>query len=138
MTTQSIEQSAQSVWLAFWRLSVSLASTPEAQRPVKVAAVAVDPIYSQVLNSVRGQLAAGLLPFGYIVSRPTWPTPPTTSTRRAVMADCFDGSHAGAKVATTGTTKTVGEPRTNVRVTFVKGHDSKWRIEQIQYLKASC
>ena len=54
------------------------------------------------------------------------------------MADCFDGSHAGTKVAKTGKTKTVGQPRTNTRVTFVKGPDARWRIAQIQYLKASC
>lgn len=128
----------EGVWLSFWRLSVALGTTPESQRPAKVSAVAVDPIYGEVLNSIRGELAAGLMPFGFIVSRPSWPTTPAAGAKRAVMADCFDGTHAGAKVAKTGQTRTVGKPRTNVRVTFVRGNDSHWRIQQIEYLKASC
>lgn len=103
-----------------------------------MATVTVDPTYGRALNSIRGELAAGLVPFGYIITHPSWPTPPAANAKKTVMADCLDTSHSGQKDAKTGQTKTVGKTRVNTRVTFVKGHDAKWRIEQYTFLKASC
>lgn len=136
---QQIEQSAQAAWLAYWKVSLSLGSKPRTQWTTLAATVAVNPIYAQLLNSVRVQLdQQGLVGYGFIVSRPSWTTPPKPGVSTATMNDCFDGSHAGSKVVTTGKKRTVGEPRTNVRVTFTRGTDEKWRVKQIQYLAASC
>lgn len=132
------EQTIQNAWLNFWKVSLSVAGSPAKEWPAKVAAVAVEPSYGEVINSVRTQLAAGLKGYGYIVSRPTWPAAPATGAKTAVMADCYDGSHAGSLVVKTGKKQTVGQPRTNVRVTFALGADGKWRVKQAEYLKASC
>lgn len=138
-TTATVEQAAQSTWLNFWRVSLSLGTYPQVQWPKRVAAVTVEPSYSQVLNSVRGQLVGqGEVGYGYIVSHPSWPTPPKADAKALVMADCYDGTHAGSKVLKTGKQRTVGKARTNVRVTMTLGADGKWRVKQTVYLKASC
>lgn len=118
---------------------LGLNSYPQAKWPSTVAAVAVEPIYGEVLNSVRTeQEKLGVVGFGYVVSHPYWPAAVTIGAKKIVMGDCLDGSHGGSKVAKTGKTKTVGKARTNIHATLVQGSDAKWRVMQIEYLKASC
>ena len=138
-TTTSIQQTVDSAWLNYWKVSLALTKHPRTEWPSRVKAVAVDPIYAQLLNSIRVQQdKLGQVGYGYVISHPYWPTPPTASSSRVVMGDCFDGSHAGTKLAKTGQVKTVGKQRTNIHATLVKGQDGKWRVHQIEYLKASC
>ena len=139
VTPPSIEQTVQAAWVNYWKVSVDVTDYPRAQWKSRIAAVSVDPIYTELINAVRVQYdKLGEIGYGYIESRPYWPKPPTASTKSVVMGDCFDGSHTGAKIKKTGKVKTVGEPRTNVHVTLVLGADRKWRVMQIEYLKASC
>lgn len=139
VTTASVEQSVGAAWLNYWKVSLALTTHPRPQWPARVKAVAVDPIYTQLLNSIRLQQdKLGQVGYGYVISHPYWPTPPDASSKRVVMGDCFDGSHAGTKIAKTGQVKTVGKTNTNIHATLVKGQDGSWRVEQIQYLKASC
>lgn len=138
-TTASIEAAAQSTWLNFWKVALALGTTPKSQWPSLVASVAVEPSYSEVVNSVRGQLQGqGEVGYGYVVSHPSWPNPPKPGATTLVMADCYDGSHAGSKVLKTGKIRTVGKARTNARVTMTLGADGKWRVKQTKYLAPSC
>lgn len=138
-TTFSVEHNIQRAWLNYWKVSLTLTDHPRTEWAVRVREISVDPIYTELLNSIRVQQdKLGEVGYGYVVSHPYWPTPPTTASRMAVMGDCFDGSHAGTKVATTDKVKTVGKTHTNIHATLVKGVDGKWRVNQIQYLKASC
>lgn len=138
-TTATVEQAVQDAWLNYWKVSLALAKYPRAGWPARVKAISVNPIYTELLNSIRVQQdKLGQVGYGYVISHPYWPKPPTTTTKSVVMGDCFDGSHAGTKLSTTGKVKTVGKPQTNIHATLVKGVDDKWRVNQIQYLKTSC
>lgn len=139
VTTRSIEQTILGSWLNYWKVSLALTQHPRSEWPTRVKAIAVDPIYGELLNSIRVQQdKLGEVGYGYVTSHPYWPTPPTASSKSVVMGDCFDGSHAGTKLAKTGKVKTVGKTRTNIHATLVLGADGKWRVHQIEYLKASC
>ena len=123
----------------YWKVSLALTKYPRSEWPTRVEGIAVDPIYGELLNSVRVQQdKLGEIGYGYVTSHPYWPTPPTAFSKTVVMGDCFDGSHAGTKLAKTGKVKTVGKTHTNIHATLVKGDDGKWRVHQIDYLKASC
>lgn len=139
VTTTIVEQTIDNAWLNYWKVSLTLTKYPRAQWPARVKAIAIDPIYGELLNSIRVQQdKLAQVGYGYVISHPYWPTPPTATAKTVVMGDCFDGSHAGTKVAKTGQVKTVGKTHTNIHATLVKGQDSKWRVHQIEYLKASC
>ena len=139
VTTAAVEQIIDRAWLNYWTVSLALTKHPRAQWPTLVRAIAIDPIYGELLNSIRVQQdKLGQVGYGYVISHPYWPTPPTSSATTVVMGDCFDGSHAGTKLAKTGEIKTVGKNHTNIHATLVKGQDGTWRVHQIQYLKASC
>lgn len=139
VTTASIEQTVQKAWLGYWKVALSFESAFNASQWSKaIDGVAVNPIRNQLVVGASKDRAENLVGYGYIVSRPYWPTPPSAGSETVVMGDCFDGTHAGLKFKTTGKTHSVGTPRTNVHATLVKGADDKWRVEQIEYLKASC
>lgn len=136
----AIKAEVEGVWLNYWKVTLSLENVPEASRPGLVHRIAVDPIYGELINSIRAQADDGYVGYGFVRTRPTWPAaPPVTATSKsAVMNDCFDGSHAGLKDKRTGAIHTRGTPRTNVKVTFALGADRVWRVHQIEYLKAPC
>ena len=139
VTTASVEQVVQAAWLNYWKVALSFESTASANDwPQAVAAVAVNPIRNQLILGASKDRLENLVGYGYIVSRPYWPTAAEAHSQKVVMGDCFDGTRAGLKFKKTGRTHSVGTPRTNVHATLVKGADGKWRVEQIEYLKASC
>jgi hypothetical protein len=139
VTTASVERTVGAAWLNYWKVSLALTTHPRSQWPMRVKAVAVDPIYTELLNSIRVQQdKLGQVGYGYVISHPYWPTPPAAAAKTVVMGDCFDGSHAGTKLAKTGQVKTVGKTHTSIHATLVKGQDGKWRVHQIEYLKTSC
>lgn len=139
ITTATVEQTVGAAWLNYWKVSLALTTHPRIQWPMRVQAVAVDPIYGELLNSIRVQQdKLGQVGYGYVISHPYWPKPPAASSKTVVMGDCFDGSHAGTKLAKTGQVKTVGKKSSNIHATLVKGQGGTWRVQQIQYLKSTC
>jgi hypothetical protein len=45
-----------------------------------------------------------------------------------------DASRTGSMYEKTGVKRTVGKPRTNTRITLVRGTDRQWRVKLIEYL----
>lgn len=128
----------EAAWKQYWEVYLSLETKyPKDQWKSVVGSVSVDPIYSQVIQQASTYSVEHIETFGYIVYRPSWPTPIAGSST-AVMRDCYDGTHAGSRYTQSGEQRSIGEARTNTKVTFAVGTDHKWRVQQIEYLKGAC
>jgi hypothetical protein len=105
---------------------------PQGQWPEVVAAVAVDPTYSQVLTEAARFQAAGLAAYGTSVSHPFW-TEAIRGKPTARMWDCMDNSRHGSMYVKTGEKRSVGVARDKTRATLVRGADGRWRVKLIEY-----
>jgi hypothetical protein len=101
--------------------------------PAVVDEVAVEPTRSQVIREATEFDRRGIVVYGKEVSRPYW-IRPVAGTSTAVMADCMDASHTGTMYEKKGVKRTVGKPRSNTRVTLVRGPNEQWRVKLIEYL----
>lgn len=108
-------------------------STPAAQWPAAVAAVAVDPTRAQMLDEAALFAKSGLRFYGQVANHPYWQTP-IGGRNVAVMGDCRDSSHYGTLYVKSGNKRTVGVAHDNTRVTLVRGSDGVWRVQKIEYL----
>ncbi|HEV7754510.1 MAG TPA: hypothetical protein VGO94_01500 [Mycobacteriales bacterium] len=125
----------QAAWSRFLTAydAVESRKYPRDQWATVVGAVAVDPTYSSVIRSAEAFQKLGLVVYGRAVSRPYW-TRPVAGNSTAVMGDCVDASRTGSMYEKTGVKRTVGKPRTNTRITLVRGTDRQWRVKLIEYL----
>jgi hypothetical protein len=131
-------RAVEAAWLNYWKIYLSLESAyPASQWIGVVAGIALNPIHDEIIQQASKDRAEGIVGYGYVVSHAYWPSS-IGAKRSVVMGDCMDGSHAGSKIAKTNMRRTVGTPRTNVYATFFKGDDGRWRVRQIEYLKAPC
>jgi hypothetical protein len=52
----------------------------------------------------------------------------------AVMGDCQDSSKSGTVDTATGENKTVGVADNNIRATFIRDDDGRWKVQDVFYL----
>jgi hypothetical protein len=142
-TTSSMDRAAreaadrlavEAAWAHYWSVYETFdTKVPKSRWDQVIAAIAVDPIRSQILNAARSNLIIGVVGYGYVVNHPFWRTP-INGRSTAVMGDCMDQSHYGSMFAKTGQKRTVGVAHDNTRATLVRGADGKWRVKQVEYL----
>jgi hypothetical protein len=125
----------EQAWQRFLDVSRAVESrgVPREQWPTVVGAVAVDPTYTRLLRAAAMFEKQGLVLYGKEVLRPYW-TRSVAGGTTAVMGDCLDGSRAGSMYEKTGVKRTVGTPRSNTRITLLRGEDGQWRVKLIEYL----
>jgi hypothetical protein len=127
-------RAVEAAWAHYWAVYETFdTKVPKSRWDQVIAAIAVDPIRSQILNSARSNLIIGVVGYGYVVNHPFWRTP-INGRSTAVMGDCMDQSHYGSMFAKTGQKRTVGVAHDNTRGTLLRGADGKWRVKQVEYL----
>lgn len=120
-------------WKEFWAVVLGAVRLPDGQRESALAAVAVDPLKSQILAEVRDSAAEGLDRYGSMIEHPYWEQP-IGDRDTAVMGDCQDASQTGVLNVSTGKKETAGVVGNNTRATFERGSDQVWRVKEIYYL----
>lgn len=120
-------------WKEFWAVVLGAVRLPDSQRESALAAVAVDPLKSQILAEVRDSAAEGLDRYGSMIEHPYWEQP-IGDGNTAVMGDCQDASQTGVLNVSTGKKETAGVVGNNTRATFERGSDQVWRVRDIYYL----
>jgi hypothetical protein len=127
-------RAVEAAWAHYWSVYETFdTKVPKSRWDQVIAAIAVDPIRSQILKAARSNLIIGVVGYGYVVNHPFWQTP-INGRSTAVMGDCMDQSHYGSMLAKTGQKRTVGVAHDNTRATLVRGADGKWRVKQVEYL----
>ena len=119
----------------FWVVVLRVEALPQSRWPEEFARVAVDPLLTRVYDGLRAEVAAGSRQYGTVV---THPTVVDLRDGRAAVVDCQDASRSGVADAGTGLPSTVGDPRTPVAATLVRGRDGTWRLSEARYLPGPC
>jgi hypothetical protein len=128
----------ETVWAAYWTTGSKAIGQPPADQKRLMSTVAVNPALQLVLDGYAKFAKNGWTDYGTVSHRPYWSTP-VSGKSTVVMGDCMDDSKAGSMDIKTGKKLTVGVARDNTRVTLVKGTDSVWRVQKIEYLvKVPC
>jgi hypothetical protein len=124
----------EAAWAHYWAVYETFESKiPLGRWDSTIAQIAVDPIRAQILKAARADRIIGVVLYGQVVPHPYWQVP-INGKATATMGDCQDGSHAGTMFAKTGQKRTVGVAHNNIRATLARGSDSRWRVQQIEYL----
>ena len=134
-TEAATRNAVAAAWSRFYStyLRVETPTVPASHRPALVGAVAVNPVYGQVLSEAADFSKVGVSTYGTVTHHPYWPEP-VAGKSTVVMGDCMDQSHYGSKSIKTGQKRTVGVARDNTRSTLVLGADGVWRVRSIRYL----
>jgi hypothetical protein len=125
-------QAVETAWRSYWTVYDTLLSKPQSSWPATVAAVAVDPIYSQLITQDRAYAKSGIGSYGAVVLHPYWTTP-VGGKSTANLMDCQDDSQAGSLDLKTGAKRTVGKKDNLVEGTLVRGTGGTWRVQQLTY-----
>jgi len=123
----------EKTWDDFWTVALGVVRMPDDERKAALAAVAVDPLRTQILNEARDASAKGLDRYGAMTAHPYWQQR-VDGQSTAVMGDCQDSSKSGTVETASGQNKTVGVADNNIRATFVRTDDGQWKVQDVYYL----
>lgn len=121
----------ESQWLKFWDTNLRITDVPPDELEEVVAAVAVYPVKTGLVEAARKARLAGQLNYGDISHRIFWNVPIGTSGE-AVIGDCQDQSRAGSVDSVTGEKSKPGGSQLNYRGFFRKGADGIWRVSRVE------
>ncbi len=130
-------QAVEAAWRDYWEVGLVLLKVPASQRRQNLSRVAVDPLLSDVITSAAQFQEEGVDNYGFVTHRFHW-GPSVDGKNVALVGDCMDTSHSGSLNVKTKEKLTVGLPRDNAAIKFVRGSDNRWRAGHIQYLDAEC
>jgi hypothetical protein len=119
----------------FWSVAQRLDQHPVPRWRPLLAPVAADPLLGRVLAALAGRVRAGYREFGEVRVHPRLVA---AGPRRASVLDCQDAGGAGEMDEATGLPTEVGNPRTPVAATLVRGADAAWRVADARYLPGGC
>lgn len=124
-----------SAYRRFWVVAKSVDKLPPSRWRPTLAAVAVEPLLSQLLSGYAAQATRGLAEYGTVV-----PHPRIASFRvdRASIVDCQDDRNAGVLDVDTGQPRTVGSARTLVSAVLIRDGDGRWLLSEARYLEGPC
>jgi len=123
----------ENAWNNFWIAALGIVRVKDEERVAVLSEVAVDPLRSQILTEARESSARGLDRYGAMTAHPYWGQS-IDGKSAAVMGDCQDSSNSGTVDISTGQHKTVGVADNNIRATFVRTDDGRWKVQDIFYL----
>ena len=123
----------ENAWNNFWIAALGIVRVKDEERVAVLSEVAVDPLRSQILTEARESSARGLDRYGAMTAHPYWGQS-IDGKSAAVMGDCQDSSNSGTIDISTGQHKTVGVADNNIRATFVRTDDGRWKVQDIFYL----
>lgn len=126
---------AEEAYRRFWAVSVSVGQGPQSQWRSTLAAVATDPLLSQLLNGLSSQRARGRVEFGVVTPHPTVVA---TTEETASIVDCQDTSRSGERDVETGLPRTVGSARTLVTAAVRRQQDRRWLVSAVRYVGDPC
>lgn len=123
-------------YAAYWEALRPLAALPANQRPAALKAVAVDPLYSAVLQEYTARDAAGKIAYGQTIRHPEVSLLQGDS---AAIRDCQDTSRSGLMNKATGEKLTVGVPAYLRLSVMQRSADGAWRLVTVDgYPNAKC
>ena len=124
----------EAAWSHYWSVyEIFDSKYPQSRWDSVIAAIAVDPIRTQILKAARADRIIGVVGYGHVVPHPYWPVS-IGGNATATMGDCMDQSHYGSMFARTRQKRTVGVAHDNTRATLVRASNGIWRVKQIEYL----
>ncbi len=123
------------IYRQFWVVASTVGQLPPDRWRATLAAVAADPLLSQLLDGLAEQRARGTVQYGTVVPRPTVVELRPT---RASIIDCQDASRSGEVDPATGVVRTVGAARTPVAAVVQRDTAGRWRVTDARYLPGQC
>jgi len=125
----------EAAYRRFWTVIATLDTLPTPQWRAVLSTVATDPLLTRVHDGIEANYKAGIREYGVVHPRPSVVS---MGGGRASVLDCQDASMSGEIDTDTGLPKTVGNARTPVAATLVRGPDGTWRLSEARYLDGSC
>jgi len=119
----------------FWAVGNAVIHDDPAKWRSELAAVAVDPQLSRMLNNLNTLQSRSLTVYGETREHVTKIDVVGAS---ATVQDCQDASGTGQADATTGEHKTVGVPRSPVSARMQRGADGMWRVAEVSFPGGTC
>lgn len=131
-------KAVEAAWINYWKVYVRLPKVTPKERMKLTAAVAVEPMLSNLVAATNGLDAQHIVNYGGPVHHLSWKTP-INGAKSARIRDCSDESNFGAMNTKTGKKLTVGGKYVNTEGVLVKGVDGKWRVQEVvEYSKEEC
>ncbi len=123
----------EAVWTKYWNATLTLGKLPAHDRQAAMETVAVPALATIVVTATAKDEASGKGDYGTVTHRPFWATS-VGGKATAVMADCMNTSMSGTLNIKTGQKLTVGVPRDNFRIAFVRTAANKWVVSKVDYV----
>jgi hypothetical protein len=122
----------ESAWRKVWDLYAGIDNVPVADRSIKVNALMLDPLSSQLIKGAAADDVAGVASYGSITLHPYWYRA-VGGLPYAVIGDCADFSQFGNADRSTGEKKTVGIKNRNTVGYFIHADDG-WKLWNVTYV----
>ncbi len=123
----------EAVWTKYWNATLTLGKLPAHDRQAAMEEVAVPALATIVVTATAKDEASGKGDYGTVTHRPFWAAS-VGGKATAVMADCMNTSMSGTLNIKTGQKLTVGVPRDNFRIAFVRTAANKWVVSKVDYV----
>lgn len=130
-TTSDIEHA----YVEFWTVSNKVVHDDPAVWSAELAAVAVEPQLTRMLNNLDTLRSRNVAVYGETREHVT---KVDVDGAAAIVTECQDASGSGQADARTGEKKTVGIARNPVTAHMQRGGDGKWRVSEIAYPGGTC
>lgn len=128
-------QHALQAYRRFWVVAMQVDKQLQSTWRSTLAAVASEPLLTDLLDGLMAQHARGVALYGVVVVHPTLID---LQPARASVVDCQDASASGELDADSGAAKTVGSSQTSVAAVLRSDDQGRWRVSELRYLEGSC
>jgi len=126
----------EKAWLDYWTIFVVLNKIPKGDRLEAFGNVAIEPELSSLIDAAERADQKELVNFGEVVHHVYW-GPPVSGKSSAVIGDCTDQTHFGAKNRKTGDIEVIGGKEGNYNGTLQKV-GKVWKVSYLDFRGEAC
>ncbi|WP_157494825.1 hypothetical protein [Kutzneria sp. 744] len=137
-TSTSVQDTSSTIehaYVDFWTISNKFVHDDPAAWSSELAAVAVEPQLTRMLNNLDILRSQNVAVYG---ETREYVTKVDVDGAAATVTECQDASGSGQADARTGEKKTIGIARNPVTSHMQRGGDGKWRVSEIAYPGGTC